>query len=127
MSDKLIKMTIIKQKPSRDLTEMNKLEAYLKEKGFKYERTDSDNTIPQDQFEAMQKSLGRDIEPFDMHQIVVYENGGRVWDVVCNKGTYGADQGLLEGMGTLFGPDVEGWLTAEDVIKKIEEADDETD
>lgn len=45
MSDKLIKMTIIKQKPSRDLTEMNKLEAYLKEKGFKYERTDSDNTM----------------------------------------------------------------------------------
>lgn len=78
MSDKLIKMTIIKQKPSRDLTEMNKLEAYLKEKGFKYERIDSDNTIPQDQFEAMQKSLGRDIEPFDFHQIVVYENGGRV-------------------------------------------------
>lgn len=127
MSDKLIKMTKVEQKPSRDLTEMNKLEAYLKEKGFKYERTDSDNTMDMTTTGWMMANLGPDFEPFDLHQIVVYDGAVRIWDVVCHRGSYGCDQGLLEGMGVLFGPDVEGCLTAEDVIKKIEEADHETD
>ena len=125
MSDKLIKMTKIEQKPSRDLTEMNKLEAYLKENGFKYERTDSDNTMDPMTTEWMSVNCGPDFEPFDLHQIVVYDGAVQIWDVICQRGSYGADQGLLEGMGILFGPDVEGWLTAEDVIKKIEEAENE--
>ena len=106
----------------RDLTEMNKLEAYLKEKGFKYERTDSENTMDPMTTEWMTANCGPDFEPFDLHQIVVYDDAVRIWDVICHRGSYGADQGLLEGMGVLFGLDVEGFLTAEDVIRKIEEA-----
>lgn len=87
----------------RDLTEMNKLEDYLKANGFEYQREDED------------------AEPMDKHQIIVFENGVRSWDVICHYGSYGGDEGLLEGMGDLFGPDVDGYLTAEDVIKKIEE------
>lgn len=87
----------------RDLTEMNKLEDYLKANGFEYQREDED------------------AEPMDKHQIIVFEDGVRSWDVVCHYGSYGSDEGLLEGMGDLFGPDVEGYLTAEVVIKKIEE------
>ena len=80
MSDKLIKMTKIEQKRSRDLTEMNKLEAYLKEKGFKYERTDSDNTMDMTTTGWMMANLGPDFEPFDLHQIVVYDGAVRRWD-----------------------------------------------
>lgn len=88
----------------RDLTELNKLEEYLKANDFEYQREDDDYYA------------------IDKHQIVVYVDGRRSWDVICHKGSYGCTQGLLEGMGDIFRPDVEGYLTAEDVIKRIEEA-----
>lgn len=59
-------------------------------------------------------------------QIVVYNSEGqRMWDAICIPGTYslpgsyGADQGLIEVMGTqaLGLEDVEGWLTARQVMK----------
>ena len=103
----------------RDLTELNKLEEYLKEKGIEYTREDQDNTLPPEVWRVIRDYT----EPMDLHQIIVYENGRRSWDVVCHRGSYGDDQGLLEGMGDIFGSDVEGYLTAEDVIKKIEEGD----
>lgn len=97
------KMVVNNMRMIRNLTEMNKLENYLKANGFEYQREDED------------------AEPMDKHQIIVFENGVRSWDVICHYGSYGSDEGLLEGMGDLFGPDVDGYLTAEDVIKKIEE------
>lgn len=109
---------------SRDLTEMNKLEDYLKANGFDYQREDQNNTFPPEEWRVIREIMGEDAEPMDKHQIIVFEDGVRSWDVICHLGSYGGDEGLLEGMGDLFGPDVDGYLTAEDVIKKIEEAEE---
>ena len=100
---------------SRDLTELNKLEQYLKANGIEYERIDKDNIL---------KLFGVSTV-MDRHQIKVgvTEAGPWDWDVICQSGSYGSDEGLLEGMGSIFEEDVEGWLTADDVIKKIEEAE----
>lgn len=89
-----------------DLTELNKLELYLKAKGITYKREDNDRNP-------------------DFHQIVVFENGERKWDAVCHYGSYGHMEGLLEIMGTIVDPEkdgdsVAGNLTADDVIKRIE-------
>lgn len=101
---------------SRNLTELNKLEEYLKANGIEYERIDEDNKL----------EMFGSITELDYHQIKVgvTEEGPWDWDVICNRGSYGCEQGLLEGMGSIFEDDVEGWLTAEDVIKRIEEAGD---
>ena len=101
---------------SRDLTELNNLEEYLKANGIEYERIDEDNIL---------KLFGVSTV-IDRHQIKVgvTEAGPWDWDVICQSGSFGSDEGLLEGMGSIFEGDVEGWLTAEDVIKKIEEAEE---
>lgn len=94
---------------TRDLTELNKLESYLKAHGYEYRREDHNK-------------IGETCngEPVDFHQIKVYKYGMEIWDVVCQCGSYGAEKGLLEGMGDIFGFDVEGYLTADDVIQRIE-------
>lgn len=104
----------------RDLTELNKLEAYLKANGVDYFREDSNNTYSAEMWTQMIDVLGAHAEPMDHHQIVVLKDGRRSWDVICQRGSYGCDQGLLEGMGDIF-EDVEGWLTATDVIRRIED------
>lgn len=107
----------------RDLTEMNKLEEYLKEKGIEYRRTDEDNTYPAEIVDDLKARLGDLYEPFDRHQICVGGNmvpGDCDWDVICHYGSYGSKEGLLEGMGSIFGTDVEGFLTADEVIERIE-------
>lgn len=109
-------------KMSRDLTELNKLEEYLKTKGIKYVREDKDNSFTVDTWETIKKIMGSNACEMDLHQITVYENDDYSWDVICQYGSYGAKEGLLEGMGSIFDDNVEGWLTAADVIKKIEEA-----
>ena len=99
----------------RDLTELNKLEEYLKEHGIRYEREDrearrlSDRTFLSD----------------DFHMIIVYSGDDYYWDAICHGGSYGADEGLLEIMGDIVneeavGDCVEGWLTAAEVIERIE-------
>ena len=93
----------------RDMTEMNKLEEYLKEKGFNYERRDWDKP-----------GEATSWDPMDWHQIRVYKDDVQIWDVVCHYGSYGSERGLLEGAGEIFSGDVEGHLTADDVIRKIE-------
>lgn len=89
------------------MTEMEKLEKYLKEKGFIFRREQTK------------------IANNDWDQIIVYnKNGDRQWDAVCNWGSYGHEKGLLEIMGSIVKPggeSVEGWLTAEDIIKRLEE------
>ena len=97
----------------RDLTELNKLEEYLKENDFRYERRDRAGVVCDGE------------EVIDWHQIKVYEDCRTVWDVICHYGSYGFEDGLLEGMGSIFGSDVEGWLTAADVIRKIEGRNDD--
>ena len=91
----------------RDLNELNKLEEWLKDQHIPYTRVDNE-----DMFNTIER-------PIDLHQIRAITPGGYDWDVICHYGSYGCDQGLLEGMGAPFGKDVEGWLTAKDVIDRI--------
>ena len=105
----------------RDLTELNKLENYLMAKGFKYKRADTDNVYSAEEWRIIVDVNGGNAEPMDRHQIIVFEGRRRSWDVICQFGSYGADKGLLEGMGDIFDDYVEGYLTADDVIKRIEE------
>lgn len=84
-----------------DFTEMDKVEKYLKQRWFNYDR----------------HSL------YDGQQISVYdENGNYIWDVILHSGSYGMEDDLLEAMGRdLIGhDDVEGYLTAVDVINYID-------
>ena len=93
-----------------DLTELNKLEKYLKEHGFLYERSDENWGF------------------FYNHQLIVYnEQKTREWDAICHGGSYGHKAGLLEIMGSLVDPKIDGdsvvgWLTADEVIERIENA-----
>lgn len=110
---------------SRDLTEMNKLEDYLKANGFEYQREDQDNTLPPEEWRVIREIMGEDAKPMDKHQIIVFEDGVRSWDAICHRGSYGAENGLLEIMGDIVdenavGDRVEGWLTAAEVIERIE-------
>lgn len=86
--------------------ELDKLEQYLKDHDIPYERID------------------KYTNPVDQHQIAVPGFLNREWDAVCHLGSYGYENGLLEIMGSISrSDDVEGWLTAEDVIERIEEVD----
>ena len=94
------------ERKSVDLSEMNKLEEYLKVKGIPYERYDDEYA---DQY----------------HQICVPDAGTKKWDAICHRGSYGWEQGLLEIAGSLVNKHLDldtvvGYLTAEDVIKRIE-------
>lgn len=91
------------------MSELNRLEKYLKEHGYKYTREDFDGIPPYG----------------SKHQIVVYKDGERTWDAVCQPGSYGYKEGLLEIMGDIVWWDIDddsvcGWLTANDVIARIE-------
>ena len=105
----------------RDLTELNKLEDYLKENGIEYQREDMDNFYSREEWRDLVDKYGAYAEPMDLHQIVVFADGRRSWDVICHRGGRGCEKGLLEGLGDLFDRPVEGFLTAADVIKKIED------
>ena len=102
----------------RDLTELNKLEQYLKIQGIPYERIDKEDKFLDENHKYC-------LLEFDRHQIGVPSlYGEREWDAICHRGSYGAEQGLLEIMGTIVSPKagdtVEGYLTAEDIIERIE-------
>ena len=93
--------------------ELDKLEAYLKEKGIEYVRKDvEDGSI------------------MNTHQLYVIKDGLYDWDAICHYGSYGYEEGLLEIMGRLVDPEkdgdtVAGWLTADDVIERIEGRNDD--
>lgn len=95
-----------------DLTELNKLEQYLKSKGIPYERIDR---------KLIQRVLCEEID-WSIHQICVpvEDDERREWDATCQRGSYGYEEGLLELYGSLCGGDVIGYLTADDVIRMIE-------
>lgn len=91
------------------MSELDKLESYLKNHGYSYEREDRDATM-----------FTR-----DWHQVRVYEGDRRLWDAVCHDGSYGYKDGLLEIYGSIVWEDIDddsvrGWLTADDVIARIE-------
>ena len=45
-----------------------------------------------------------------------------MWDVICQEGSYGYHDGLLEAYGDIVDAkgEVEGYLTAQDIIERIE-------
>ena len=113
---------------TRDLTQLNKLEQYLKDHKIPYERFDNDD-IP------YSPTITYAFKKSERHQICVpgYSADNREWDAICQRGSYGAEEGLLEIYGSIVpenaGDSVEGWLTANDVIERIEKVygENETD
>ena len=106
------------------MTELDKLEKWLKESGYLKEHGYSCRRIDEDPQEN--PYLG---EIGGRHQIVI-ENarGKRVWDAICQRGSYGYDEGLLEVMGAPVvrktdGDRVCGYLTAEDIFRRLREYD----
>lgn len=96
-----------------DLTEFNKAEEMLKERGINYSREDRVEPI------------GLPDRVFERHIIkAVDENDKWLWDFICSTGSYGGEEkGLLEYWSKKkrdAGDDPDGWLTAEEVIQKIE-------
>ena len=91
------------------MTELDKLEEYLKVNGYEYERIDEEGSA----FAPM----------FNRHQIYVYKDGEVDWDVICHYGSYGYKEGLLEIYGNIVRADlkdgVEGWLTADEIIERL--------
>lgn len=82
--------------PSIDQTEMMKLAFGLRDRGIEFNA----------------RSF------FDGLQIVV----GDDWDAICHSGSYGHEKGLIEVMGLpQCEDDVIGWLTAEEVLKMVDE------
>lgn len=102
------------------MSELDKLEQYLKEHDYPYERIDEEGT-------------GIGIPYGSIHQLIVYgdkEKSKRLWDAICHYGSYGFEQGLIEVMGepVVRGEySVEGYLTAEEIIKRLEEKDENID
>lgn len=89
------------------MSELDKLEVYLKENGIEHTRMDDMTCVG-----------------WPMHKIVVTKDGEYQWDAICHRGSYGFEQGLLEIYGNIVteedGDSVVGWLTADDVIKRIQ-------
>ena len=77
------------------ISEIAKLARWLKERGIEY-------------------SMRTRVDGF---QIVADE-----WDAVCFTGTYGAQRGLLEVMGSIVtgDDDVEGYLTADEILRRLD-------
>lgn len=97
--------------PAEYLSEMDKLEAYLKRNGIEYHRMHLPRCESEEGYVCEERN-----------QIIVYgEDEKRQWDAICHKGSYGYEDGLLEIMGNIVRDDetVEGWLTAADVIERI--------
>lgn len=90
------------------MNELKKLELYLALAHVKYERIDTNSIL------------------FDQHQIIVYDDNGRkMWDAICQRGSYGYEKGLLEIYGDIVdyetdGDTVVGYLTADEVIRRHE-------
>jgi len=87
------------------MTELDKLEYWLKCNKIEYERVD-------------------DVGIMERHQLIVYKDGERIWDAICQRGSYGYERGLLEVMGDSVvmpedGDSVCGYLTAQDVIDRL--------
>ena len=91
------------------MSELDKLEKYLIEHGFDYERIDEDVD-----------------DIINRHQIIVYDKKGtRQWDAICHFGSYGYKDGMLEVMGRPVVKNTDydsvvGHLSAVDVIRRLE-------
>lgn len=96
------------------MSELDILTQYLKDHNIPFERYD----CSKEDFEAD----GEYTFYIDRHQICVPNQQYILWDVICQEGSYGYRDGLLEAYGDIVEADdvVEGYLTAQDIIERIE-------
>lgn len=97
------------------MKELDKLEQWLHKHGYDYKRIDRD--AENYEVEGFTVPIA-----FERHQIIVYCDNGILFDAICHYGSYGYDQGLLEVMGNIVqvNDTVEGWLTADEIIERLE-------
>ena len=96
------------------MSELDILTQYLKDHNIPFERYD----CSKEDFEADDECTFY----MDRHQICVPNRQYALWDVICQEGSYGYRDGLLEACGDIVEVDdvVEGYLTAQDIIGRIE-------
>lgn len=94
------------------MSELDVLEKYLKDNNIPYQRYECHEELDKDDY----------IFHLDRHQICVPTSKYTAWDVICQEGSLGYKEGLLEAWGEIVEIDdeVEGYLTAQDVIQRIE-------
>lgn len=99
------------------LEELNKLEKYLKDNDYNYHRVD----IYEERI-TTPAELPYTLK-YPRHQLIVHDENGRQWDAICQRGSYGYDSGLLEVYGDIVNvnDEVEGFLTADELITRLEE------
>ena len=98
------------------MTELDKLEQYLKEHDYIYTRHPNQIEVFKNE---ERKKLGG--------------NYDREWDAICNEGSLGYKEGLLEVLDRGhqyfleedYYDDVLGWLTAQDIIDMLEHKKEE--
>ena len=99
-------------------TELDRLQEYLIARRITHDRIDEEEIIDK---------TGRVLVP-DRHEICVPEEGENCrWTAACHRGSYGWKQRMIEICGTLVTEEdddtVVGYLTAKDVIKRMEAHD----
>lgn len=96
------------------MSELDILTQYLKDHNIPFERYD----CSKEDFEVNDECTFY----MDRHQICVPNRQYTLWDVICQEGSYGYRDGLLEACGDIVEVDdvVEGYLTAQDIIERIE-------
>ena len=104
------------------ITEIHRLHEMLQTAGIEHEYWDRRNQFdPRGEL----KALGYDHD-YGWQILVFYEDGDRMISVIEGWGTYGVEDDLLEIMGLLepgeCDDSVKGWLTAEDVFRRIQKA-----
>ena len=90
------------------MDELIKLEAYLKEHSIPYKRD-------------LILSAAFSSPHYSFNQIIVYRDKElkKIWfDVIWHKYSLGYEEGLLELLDSELDEDVEGYLTADDVIRR---------
>lgn len=95
------------------MSELDILAQYLKKRNIPFERYDCDREFKLNDGYTFH---------IDRHQICVPNQKYPLWDAICQQGSYGYEDGLLEIYGDIVENkgDVEGYLTAQDVIERIE-------
>ncbi len=99
----------------KDLTEFYKLRSYLIENKIDFVETHKFTRYDE----------AGHLENLECNQIRVEKHGKYLWDAICHTGSYGCEKGLLEIMGNIVdetkdGDSIVGYLTAADVIERIE-------
>lgn len=95
------------------MSELDILTQYLKDHNIPFERYDCDKMLALDDDYTFH---------LDHHQICVPNQRNTLWDVICQEGSLGHQEGLLEAYGDIVDVKgkVEGYLTAQDIIERIE-------